>query len=60
LLYGRTNIVHKSWPRRNEKGELFYKAECGAKIPKNNPYSKCATQWRFVTCKECLQWRRER
>jgi hypothetical protein len=65
-FYGRgDNVVHKTWPKQVRKKELSgdvfiwkYSAACGAKIPKKEPYAHSATQWKFVTCSECLKTRK--
>lgn len=55
------NIVHKTWPKQVRDEDIImwkYSAVCGAKIPKKDPYAHSATQWKFVTCPECLKMRK--
>lgn len=60
--YGRgNNIIHKAKPRQERDEDIIiwrYNSACGAKIPKKNPYAHSATQWRFVTCPDCLKTRK--
>ena len=60
--YGRgNNIIHKTWPKQVRDEDIIhwkYSASCGAKIPKKDPYAHSATQWKFVTCPDCLKMRK--